>query len=77
MKKHQSSNSTEVATTHVLGSGITRKGVGLFSLDSKKNISTTGLGVGEDGKLERQALGRRSYDFAGMNHRSMTNLNLR
>jgi len=73
MKKHQSSNSIEIAKSP-------NRGVGLFSLDSKKNMSATGLGVEEDGKLGRtggMALGRRSYDFAGMNHRSMTNLNLR
>jgi len=76
MKKHQSSNSIEVPNSP-------NRGVGLFSLDSKKNMSATGLGVSEDGKLGRpsvaggMALGRRSYDFAGMNHRSMTNLNLR
>jgi hypothetical protein len=60
--------------------GGTNKGAGLFSLDSKKNASTTGFGANEDGKLGRlggAALGRRSYDFDGINNRSMTNLKLR
>ena len=84
IKKHQSSSSIGVANTHSLGSGIaggvSDKGMGLFSLDSRKNMSTTGLGVDEDGKLSRPggvALGRRSYDPSGMSNRSMTNLRLR
>jgi hypothetical protein len=84
MKKHQSNNSVGVANSHALGSGIvgraTNKGTGLFSLDSKKNTSTTGLGadeLGRPGVAGGAALGRRSYDYAGTNNRSMTHLNLR
>lgn len=85
IKKHQSNSTIGVANTHSLGSGIvggvSNKGMGLFSLDSKKNMSTTGLGgVDEDGKLGRPGgvvLNRRSFDPSGMSNRSMTNLKLR
>ncbi|KAE9400170.1 hypothetical protein BT96DRAFT_919580 [Gymnopus androsaceus JB14] len=56
---------------------------GLMSLDSKKNGSTTGLGMGvrnntvmEDGRFGAMS-GRRSYDAGGISNRSMTNLGLK
>ncbi|KAF9532511.1 hypothetical protein CPB83DRAFT_625353 [Crepidotus variabilis] len=86
-KKHQSNNS--VGSAYALGSGISGgppSRSGLFSLDSKRNLSTTALGgAQEDGKLARPgggagmpaAQGRRSYDVSGASNRSMTNLGLR
>jgi hypothetical protein len=77
-----------MVSSHSVGGGIagggSSKGAGLFTLDTKKNLSTIGLGADEDGKLARSGVsgggapGRRSYDFVGTNNnRSMTNLKLR
>ena len=88
-KKHQSNNSMSSTTSsnYGLGSGIAggpaTSSKGLFSLDSKKNVSTTALmssGSGgtlspqEDGRLRGGAVGRRSYEASGVSNRSMTNL---
>lgn len=62
------------------GIGVSNKGAGLLSLDSKKSLSTIGSGVDEVGKLARPgevALGRRSYDLSAMNNRSLTNVSVR
>jgi len=82
--KKQSNNNVGSTSNYALGSGIAggiaaSKSTGLFTLDSKKNGSTTGLGVREDGKLSRPVgiATRRSYDLNGVNNRSMTNLALR
>ena len=86
-KKHQNNHSIG-GGPYALGSGVSggpaaNKG-GLFSLDSKRNLSTTALGVQEDGKLSRPGGGagmadhkRRSYDVSGVSNRSLTNLGLR
>lgn len=81
-KKHHNNNSIG---DYKPGSGSaggtsTSKGGGMFSLDSKKNVSTTVLGVREDGKLSRSSVpahGRRSHEASGVGNRSMTNLDLR
>lgn len=83
-KKHQNNNSISSIGNYPLGSGLaggpsaSRSG-GIFSLDSKKNVSTTALGVREDGELIRSAAahGRRSHEVSGVGNRSMTNLGLR
>ena len=82
------------ATNFSLGSGVGNTpagGRGLFSMDGKKNASTTalssrspdnGLGVREDGKAIGQARGgglipnRKSYEMGGISNRSMTNLGI-
>jgi len=79
-KKHQNNNSI---SNYALGSGLagrpsaSRSG-GIFSLDSKKNVSTTALGVREDGELIKSAAahGRRSHEASGVGNRSMSNLGL-
>ncbi|KAG6909058.1 hypothetical protein DXG01_002211 [Tephrocybe rancida] len=48
-----------------VGSGLGSRG-GVFSLDGKRNASSTQLNVREDG--------RRSYDASGISNRSMSNL---
>lgn len=81
-KKHQNNNSI---SNYTLGSGLaggpsaSRSG-GIFSLDSKRNVSTTALGVREDGELIKSgaaAHGRRSHEASRVGNRSMTNLGLR
>lgn len=60
---------------------------GLFSMDARKNVSTTALRipgeggdrVQEDSRLKSGAaigIGRRSYETAGLRNRSMTNLGI-
>ncbi|KAF8149883.1 hypothetical protein B0H34DRAFT_802016 [Crassisporium funariophilum] len=94
-KRHHSSNNVSSPTGNFsLGSGIGGGppsgggSRGLFSMDGKKNASTTALrppesegqhwmGVKEDGRLGgRAGGGRRSYEASGMSNRSMTNLGL-
>lgn len=92
-KRHQSNNSTSsTSSQYALGSGVgntpTSGSRGFFSMDGKKNASTTalsspaysndrGLAVQEDGRY-RQAggAGRRSLEASGMSNRSMTNLGM-
>lgn len=85
-KKQQGNSNIGNTSNYALGSGIAggiaaSRSAGLFTLDSKKHGSTTGLGIGEDGKLSRPGVigvaTRRSYDLNGVNNRSMTNLTLR
>lgn len=81
-------------TNFSLGSGVGNTpagGRGLFSMDGKKNASTTalssrspdnGLGVREDGKAVSYTRGgglipgRKSYEMGGISNRSMTNLGI-
>jgi hypothetical protein len=94
-KRHQSNNSSvsSTASNYGVGSGISSGpvqsggGRGLFSMDARKNVSTTALripgeggdGVQEDGRQRSEAaigIGRRSYEVAGLRNRSMTNLGI-
>jgi hypothetical protein len=100
-KRHQSNNSSVSSTTsnYGVGSGISSGpvqsggggasggGRGLFSMDARKNVSTTALRISgeggdrvqEDGRLKSGAaieIGRRSYEAAGLRNRSMTNLGI-
>jgi len=97
-KRHQSNNSSVNSTTsnYGVGSGISSGpiqsggsggGRGLFSMDARKNVSTTALRipgegedrVQEDGRLKSGAaigIGRRSYEAAGPRNRSMSNLGI-
>lgn len=76
-KKTNQRESSSSSSLYALGAGIGNtpgtKG-GLFSLDGKKNASSTNLrfGVREDGKIS----GRRSYETSILANRSMTNLGL-
>ena len=91
-KRHQSNGSVSSTTSNFgVGSGISgpvRSGRGLFSMDARKNVSTTALripGEGgdhhaqEDGRLDIQRSGvigvqGRRYEANGLKNRSMTNL---
>lgn len=98
-KRHQSNSSSVSSTTsnYGMGSGISSGpvqsgsggggGRGLFSMDARKNVSTTALRipgegedrVKEDGRLRSGAaigIGRRSYEAVGLRNRSMTNLGI-
>ncbi|KAF8806999.1 hypothetical protein BYT27DRAFT_7190710 [Phlegmacium glaucopus] len=97
-KRHQSNNSVSSTTSnHGVGSGISSGpvqggggGRGLFSMDARKNVSTTALRISgeggdrvqEDGRLGIQrsgaigVQGRRSYEDTGLRNRSMTNLRI-
>ncbi|KDR76296.1 hypothetical protein GALMADRAFT_279447 [Galerina marginata CBS 339.88] len=90
-KRHQSNNSISSTNNYGLGSGVGSTPAsgsrGLFSLDGKRNSSTTallssgtsngdrGLTVQEDGRLRQGGgMGRRSFEASGSSNRSMTNL---
>lgn len=89
-KRHQSNNS--VGTKGIYGTGVGSSPVserrGLFSMDGKRNSSTTALRlpggsfqeVQEDGRIsgrgEGLGPGRRSYEASGIGNRSMTSLGL-
>ena len=98
-KRHQSNNSSVSSSTtsnYGVGSGVSSGpvqsgggggGRGLFSMDARKNVSTTALRipgeggdrVKEDGRLRSGAaigIGRRSYEAVGLRNRSMTNLGI-
>ena len=99
-KRHQSNSSSVSSSTtsnYGVGSGINSGpvqsggggggGRGLFSMDARKNVSTTALRipgeggdrVKEDGRLRSGAaigIGRRSYEAVGLRNRSMTNLGI-
>jgi len=93
-KRHQSNSSGSSTTSNYgVGSGISSGPVqssfgnrGLFSMDARKNVSTTALRipgeggdrVQEDGRLGSRAIeaGKRSYEAAGLKNRSMTNLGI-
>ena len=93
-KRHQSNNSviSTKGTYYSLGTGVGSSPVserrGLFSMDGKRNASTTALRlpggsgkeVQEDGRIsgrgEVEGPGRRSYDASGISNRSMTSLGL-
>ncbi|KIM39796.1 hypothetical protein M413DRAFT_446723 [Hebeloma cylindrosporum] len=90
--KRQQSNNSVISNkgVYALGTGVGSSPVserrGLFSMDGKRNASTTALrlpagtgkesGVQEDGRIagRGEALGRRSYEASGISNRSMTNL---
>ena len=77
-KKHQNNNSISNYALASSRPSASRSG-GIFSLDSKKNVSTTALGVREDGELIKSgaaAHGRRSHEASGVGNRSMSNLGL-
>ena len=92
-KRHQSNNSVNSTKgIYALGTGVGSSPVserrGLFSMDGKRNASTTalrlpggsGTEVQEDGRIsgrgEVSGPGRRSYDASGISNRSMTSLGL-
>ena len=97
-KRHQSNSSSVSSSTtsnYGVGSGVSSGpvqsggggGRGLFSMDARKNVSTTALRipgeggdrVKEDGRLRSGAaigIGRRSYEAVGLRNRSMTNLGI-
>ena len=92
-KRHQSHNSViSTKGVYARGAGVASSPVserrGLFSMDGKRNASTTALRlpggsgreVQEDGRIsgsgEGLGAGRRSYDASGISNRSMTNLGL-
>jgi len=97
-KRHQSNSSVSSTTSNYgMGSGISGGpvqggggGRGLFSMDARKNVSTTALRISgeggdrvqEDGRLGIQrsgaigVQGRRSYEDTGLRNRSMTNLRI-
>lgn len=97
-KRHQSNSSVSSTTSNYgMGSGISSSGPvqggssgrGFFSIDARKNVSTTALRipgeggdrVQEGGRLGNQTSGaigvaRKSYEAAGLKNRSMTNLGI-
>lgn len=98
-KRHQSNNSSVSSSTsnYGVGSGVSSSdpvqsgggggGRGIFSMDARKNVSTTALRspgeggdcVQEDGRLKSGAaigIGRRSYEAVGPRNRSLTNLGI-
>ena len=94
-KRHQNNSSVSSTTSNYgVGSGISSRGPvqsgggnrGLFSMDARKNLSTTALRISGEGGHHVQeedrpgsgviGVGKRTYQTAGLGNRSMTNLGM-